>query len=79
MGMKIDEAISHLCTYSSTMGSGQTTQEQHEEAKRVTKDIMRKYKEIQEIAVKWKGEVHSGVFCSYDRMEDIWEVLDDKS
>lgn len=79
MKMTVDEAEKHLSTYSSTLGSGQTTQEQHEEAKRVAKDIMCKYKEIQEIADKWKGEVHSGVSCSYDRMEDIWEVLDDKS
>ena len=31
--MTIDEAIRHLYTYSSTNGSGQTTQDQHEEAK----------------------------------------------
>lgn len=49
MGMSIDEAISHLDTYSSTMGSGQTTQEQHEESKRVAIDTMRKYQKIQEI------------------------------
>ena len=50
MGMTIDESISHLYTYSSTMGSGQTTQEQHEEAKRVAIDTMRKYKKIERIA-----------------------------
>lgn len=49
MGMSIDEAIKHLDTYSSTMGSGQTTQAQHEESKRVAVDIMRKYQKIQEI------------------------------
>ena len=31
--MTVDEAIRHLYTYSSTNGSGQTTQDQHEEAK----------------------------------------------
>lgn len=49
MGMSIDEAISHLGTYSSTMGSGQTTQAQHEESKRVSIDTMHKYQKIQEI------------------------------
>ena len=33
--MTVDEAIRHLYTYSSTNGSGQTTQDQHEEAKRM--------------------------------------------
>lgn len=42
-------------------------------------EVAKRYQEIKEIAAKWKGEVHSGVSCSYDRMEDIWEVLDDKS
>lgn len=49
MGMTINEAISHLDTYSSTMGSGQTTQAQHEESKRVAIDIMRKYQKIKQI------------------------------
>lgn len=49
MRITIDEAISHLGTYSSTMGSGQTTQAQHEESKRVAIDIMRKYQKIQKI------------------------------
>ena len=42
-------------------------------------EVAKRYQEIKEIATKWKGEVRSGVSCSYDRMEDIWEVLDDKS
>ena len=33
--MTVDEAIRHLYTYSSTNGSGQTTDAQHEEAKRM--------------------------------------------
>lgn len=33
--MTKEEAIRHLGTYSSTMGSGLTTQEQHEEAKKM--------------------------------------------
>lgn len=49
MGMTIDKAISHLYTYSSTMGSGQTTHKQHEEAKRVAIETMRKYEKIEDI------------------------------
>ena len=48
MGMSIDEAIRHLNTYSSTMGSGQTTQEQHEDAKKVAVDTMRKYQKLEQ-------------------------------
>lgn len=33
--MTVDEAIRHLYTYSSTNGSGQTTDAQHEEAKQM--------------------------------------------
>ena len=33
--MTKEEAIHHLHTYSTTMGSGQTTDKQHEEAKRI--------------------------------------------
>ena len=49
MGMTIDKAIWHLATYSSTNGSGQTTQAQHEEAKRVASETMRKYQKIEQI------------------------------
>ncbi len=49
MEMTIEKAISHLGTYSSTMGSGQTTQAQHEDAKRVAIATMRKYQKIAEI------------------------------
>lgn len=44
--MTIEEAIDHLYTYSSTRGSGQTTQAQHEEAKKVAIATMRKYQKI---------------------------------
>lgn len=40
-------------------------------------DTMRKYQKIQEIVAKWEEEVHSGVSCSFDRMEDIKEVVED--
>lgn len=49
MRMSIDEAIKHLHTYSSTLGSGQTPQDQHEEAKRVAIATMRKYQKIEKI------------------------------
>lgn len=40
--MTSKEAIKHLRTYSSTLGSGQTPQEQHEEAKRVAIENLEK-------------------------------------
>ncbi len=48
--MTIDEALHHLHTYSSTLGSGQTPQAQHEEAKRFAIATMRKYQKIVQIA-----------------------------
>lgn len=48
--MTFDEALHHLYTYSSTLGSGQTTQAQHEEAKKVAIATMRKYQKIVQIA-----------------------------
>lgn len=64
MGMTIDEAIDHLYTYSDTNGSGQTTQAQHEEAKRVAIDTMRKYQKIQEIIKDWEdGRFNDDVGC----------------
>lgn len=47
MGMSIDEAIHHLNTWSTTHGSGQTTDKQHEEAKKMAIDTMRKYQMFQ--------------------------------
>lgn len=46
MVMSIKEAERHLETYSSTNGSGITTQKQHEEAKEKARDTMRKYQEL---------------------------------
>lgn len=54
--MKIDEALDHLYTYSSTLGSGQTTQAQHEEAKKVAIATMRKYKKIEDIYYHQTGQ-----------------------
>ena len=74
MGMSIDKAISHLNTYSSTMGSGQTTQEQHEESKRVAIDTMRKYQKIAELYDYWRsGKCEYTISC----MENIGKVLRD--
>ena len=42
-------------------------------------DRIRKCQKIQEIVAKWEEEVHSGVSCSYDRMEDIKEVVENGS
>ena len=43
MGMTIEEAMHHLNTWSTTHGSGQTTDKQHEEAKKIAMETMRKY------------------------------------
>lgn len=40
--MTNEEAIRHLETYSSTMGSGLTTQEQHEEAKKMAIEALKR-------------------------------------
>lgn len=72
MGMTIDEAISHLATYSSTMGSGQTTQAQHEDAKRVAIDTMRKYQKIEQIYQEW-NEVND--FSYNQAMRKIGELI----
>lgn len=48
MGMTIKDAIHHLHAWSTTHGSGQTTDEQHKEAKKVAIDTMRKYQKIEE-------------------------------
>lgn len=75
MGMTIEEAISHLDTYSSTMGSGQTTQAQHEEAKKVAIDTISECKKIIEA---WKADtLTDGV--SYDCMVKISEVVEDRN
>lgn len=55
MEMSIEKAIWHLDTYSSTNGSGQTTQEQHEDAKRVAIEIMIKYEKIEDIYYHQSG------------------------
>ena len=47
MGMTIDEARRHLDTWSTTHGSGITTDEQHEQAKKIARDTMRKYQLMQ--------------------------------
>ena len=73
MGMSIDDAISHLGTYSNTLGSGQTSQAQHEESKRVAIDTMRKYQKIQEIYQKW-NEVND--FTYNQAMREIGKIIE---
>lgn len=75
MGMTIEQAISHLYTYSTTMGSGQTTDAQHEEAKRVAINTMRKYQKIEQIAERYeatKGATPKGPGAM---MKDIIEIV----
>lgn len=78
MEKSIDEAIKHLNTYSSTMGSGQTTQAQHEEAKRVAIGIMNKYQDIQEIVTEWQKQNDPKIkfVASNCNMTKIAEVLE---
>ena len=71
MGMTIDEAISHLGTYSSTMGSGQTTQEQHEESKRVAIETMRKYQKIEQIYREWFSDTGRTSADAYARIGEV--------
>ena len=74
MGMTIGEAIYHLDTWSTTHGSGITTDEQHEQAKKIARDTMRKYQKIEEIVEAWKADVD---IDSYDCMVEIEEVVED--
>lgn len=74
MEMSIEEAIKHLDTYSSTNGSGQTTQAQHEESKRVAMDTMHKYQKIEQIYQNW-NEVND--FSYNQAMQMIGEVIED--
>ena len=69
MGMSIDEAIRHLDTYSSTMGSGRTTQAQHEDAKRVAMDTMSKYQKIEQIL----KEIPYGGDATVRRIQEVME------
>lgn len=63
--MTIEEALDHLYTYSSTLGSGQTTQAQHEEAKKVAIATMRKYQKLERVLDKIRAEIDS--YCSDNR------------
>lgn len=79
MEMTIDKAISHLYTYSSTMGSGQTTQAQHEESKRVAIDIMRKYQKIEEIYYHQSGRALKDSLRAVLENEFDWRTADDNT
>ena len=75
MGMTIDEAIRHLDTYSSTMGSGQTTQAQHEDAKRVAIDTMRKYQMMQ---ADYEARLKADMVAMLDELDlELYEQYDD--
>lgn len=70
--MTFDEALDHLYTYSSTLGSGQTTQAQHEEAKKVAIATMRKYQKLERVLDKIRTEIMS--LTNGDTPERIWNV-----
>ena len=76
--MTIDEALSHLGTYSNTLGSCKTTQAQHEDAKRVAIDTMRKYQLIEQIVNAYVTDnPREPMFDTEDYMESIKEVVKD--
>ena len=50
--MTREEAIHHLYTYSTTMGSGQTTDKQHEEAKRIAIRALHQTDELIQTIIK---------------------------
>lgn len=77
MGMTIKDAIFHLGTYSTTLGSGQTPQAQHEESKRVARDIMRKYQKITEIMSELNGDFYGSYLKDRQALEKIYEVVED--
>lgn len=77
MEMTIDEALHHLHTYSSTLGSGQTPQAEHEEAKRVAIATMRKYQKIEKIVTEWQNENDPKIKFARSNMEKVKEVLED--
>ena len=83
MGMTIDEALDHLYTYSSTLGSGQTTQDEHEEAKRVAIDVMRKYQKQERALDKIRSEIaeYGSIWVEYKitgrRDKDIEQLVTD--
>lgn len=70
MGMPIDEAINHLGNYSSTNGSGLTTDKQHNEAKRVAIETMRKYQKIEQILDDYDLE-------AWEVLENVKKVVED--
>lgn len=66
--MTREEAIHHLYTYSTTMGSGQTSDEQHEEAKRLAIQVLRNSSE------KPNG---SDLISRQDAINEMKNVFDD--
>lgn len=70
--MTKDEAIRHLCTYSSTNGSGQTTQEQHEEAKRMAIDALKQPERITGRAVYQAGYADGYNSAQSERKTGKW-------
>ena len=78
MEMSIEEAINHLGNYSSTNGSGLTTDKQHNEAKRVAIDIMRKYQKIEQIVKVWHQDIYAKDFeCMAEIADEVEDGNDD--
>lgn len=77
MGMTIKDAIFHLGTWSTTHGSGMTTDEQHEQAKKIARDIMRKYQKIEEIINAEVDPYICNNFGDVRKVQAIREVLEE--
>ena len=75
--MTRDEAIRHLYTYSSTNGSGQTKQEQHEEAKRIAIEALQ---QPERKTGKWLPDKHDmagyGYFDCSECGANFYDVYD---
>ena len=77
MGMSIEEAIRRIDEHNYIHQRKEPRAVYITEALDVAIDTMRKYQKIKEIVAKWEEEVRSGISCSFDKMEDIKEVVKD--
>ncbi len=66
------EAAKHLLTYSTTMGSGQTTDEQHNEAKRIAIKAL----EQEPILDKIRAEIESKMETIIGRYDSTTPIYD---
>lgn len=76
--MTIEDSIHHLCTWSTTHGSGITTDEQHEQAKKIAIETISKYEKIKKVVAKWKVDDFTGSDgFAWDCMKEIADIVDE--